>query len=201
MHHHKLIWQRMIVLLQWIMFRFIQMTHFDVLHQQYPGAKFILMKRNITNHIASIDKWGNLRKRLIKGDVPYLPKGKGKKDEELRAWLEGHYQRVHDYFTRFAPDQYLEIQLEDDDDHKIKALRQFLHCQQYNFSMVHGNHNNASGTSTFSDRHASDFELSAEEMTEKYHDFEVEMRLKEKEWGWNHSQFGGHEEDKSGDDE
>merc|ERR1712217_490029 len=159
---------------------FPQMTHFDILHQQYPDSKFILMKRNITNHISSINKWGNLRKRLTLGDVPYLPPGKGEKDEELRAWIEGHYRKVHDYFTRSAPNQYLEIQLEDADDDKIAALRQFLHCQQCNFSMVHGNHNNVNGTSRHSDRY-NESQLSKEDLTQKYHDFEEEMKLKDKE--------------------
>jgi len=102
----------------------------------------------------------------------------------------------------FAPmESYLEIQLEDDDEDKITAIRQFLHCQQYNFSMAHGNHNNVTGRTNYTDRHLALSQLSKESLLEKYHEFEEEMGLKDERWEWNHSHFGGHEEDKSGDDE
>ena len=138
------------------------MTHYEKLYQQYPNALFVLIRRNITNHINSISHWGNgqssLRERLWKGDLPYLPRGKGQTDEEIRIWIEGHYRRVHDYFTRNAPDQYLEIQLEDDDDSKAKFIRKFTHCHG-NISMIHRNINTAKRKrrfKTFRERHPLD---------------------------------------------
>ena len=82
---------------------------------------------------------------------------------------------MHDYFTANAPDQLLEIQLEDDDDDKIRAIRNFLHCGR-NFSMVHGNHNEAKGRTMWEDRHTLDLDI--HQMRAKYSRFQVEMGYK-----------------------
>ena len=82
---------------------------------------------------------------------------------------------MHDYFTANAPDQYLEIQLEDDDDDKIKAIRNFLHCAG-NFPMVHDNHNEAKGRTRWKDRHNIDMDI--HQLRAKYSRFQVEMGYK-----------------------
>ena len=114
------------------------------------------------------------QKRLTLGDVPYLPPGKGGTDSELSEWFEGHYQRVHDYFTAKAPDQLLEIQLESDDHDKLAAFQDFLHCQD-NFRVPHGNHNEAKAMTTFKDRHKR--KISEKDAAIKYKHFKVEFEL------------------------
>ena len=119
-----------------------QVTQFDLLLEQYPSAKFVLMKRGIESHITSIGRWGALREHLIERNIPYLPEGQGAEDTELAKWITGHYERVRDHFTRFTdPDQYLEIQLEDGNDFNTDKLRHFLHCEGANVAMRQMNHN------------------------------------------------------------
>ena len=118
-----------------------QVSHFDLLLEQYPSAKFVLMKRGIEGHIASIGRWGALREHLIERNIPYLPEGQGAEDMELANWISGHYERVRRHFTRFAdPDQYLEIQLEDGNDFNTEKFKHLLHCERANVAMIQMNH-------------------------------------------------------------
>ena len=66
-----------------------------------------------------------MRKRIIAASLPYLPAGKGTTDEEMRQWIEGHYERVTTFFRENAPNQFLEIWLEDEPHIKIAD---FLKC-------------------------------------------------------------------------
>ena len=118
-----------------------QVSHFDLLLEQYPSAKFVLMKRGIESHIASIGRWGALREHLTERNISYLPEGQGAEDMELATWISGHYERVRDHFTIFAdPDQYLEIQLEDGNDFNTDKFKHFLHCEGANAAMIQMNH-------------------------------------------------------------
>lgn len=54
-----------------------QLTLVPVLDEQYPCSKFILYTRSILSHIHSINMWGDLRQRIIKADIPFLPSGIG----------------------------------------------------------------------------------------------------------------------------
>ena len=114
---------------------FPQLIYYDLLLKQYPGSKFLLIKRNISNHINSIDKWRNMRSKMTKSEIPYLPAGKGKTDREMRIWIEDHYRRVTEYFNAFAPDQFLSVWLEKD---PLPQIAAFLHCTG-NYTMPYVN--------------------------------------------------------------
>ena len=113
---------------------FPQLIYYDLLLQQYPGSKFVLVKRNTSNHINSIES-AHMRGRMIRTDIPYLPSGKGETDHEMRIWIEGHYRRVTEYFNAFAPDQFLSVWLEEN---PLPQIAAFLHCTG-NYTMPYAN--------------------------------------------------------------
>ena len=117
---------------------FPQMSHYKLLLQQYPDSKFILCKRDISKHIDSIDRWNNLRQRIVDLNLPYLPKGRGSTDQELKEWIEDHYGRVEDFFKREAPGKLLSVWLEDN---PVESLANFLHCYG-EYKLPHHNSNN-----------------------------------------------------------
>jgi len=83
------------------------------LRAHHPRAKIVLHTRDIDDHIASINRWKDLRVRMVKSDLPFLSAGRGYRDPELATWIRGHYKRVR---TMFADDpNFLEISIVDSD--------------------------------------------------------------------------------------
>ena len=109
------------------------LTYFKDLNEQYPNSLFILLRRNITKHILSIDNWGGLRERFINADLPYLPPGKGKTDKELEIFIKNHYENVTKYFNKVAPNKLLTYDIEND---KLDKLLDFIHCSG-NYTLPH----------------------------------------------------------------
>ena len=70
-------------------------------------------------------------------DAPHLPAGRGETEKEMRIWIEGHYQRVQEYFTALAPNNFLSVWLEDQ---PVPDIAAFLGCEG-NWSMPHENQN------------------------------------------------------------
>ena len=87
-----------------------QIQYLEELDRYYPGSKFILNTRNITDHVRSIRNWKNMRDRLIANEVPGLPAGIGGAAGELENWIESHNQRVRSYFAGREED-FMEVQL------------------------------------------------------------------------------------------
>ena len=117
-----------------------QLIDFKALDEQYPNSLFILMHRNITKHIISINNWFDMRQRLINANIPYLPSGKGKTDQEITNWINNHYKNVTEYFqfNANASGRFLSYDIEND---KVEKLQQFIGCNE-NYSLSHA-HNTA----------------------------------------------------------
>lgn len=64
--------------------------------EHHPGAFVILNTREPGAWISSLTRWKDLRARIGKADLPFLPPGKGDKDDDLRRWVEDYYGRVRD---------------------------------------------------------------------------------------------------------
>lgn len=112
-----------------------QLIHYIELYQQYPNSLFILMKRNITKHLISINNWNNMRLRFIEQDIPYLPKGKGKTDKELTQWIQDHYRNVSLYFRQQSDARFLVFDIEQD---SVEILQDFFGCYgNYTLGHVH----------------------------------------------------------------
>jgi len=113
-----------------------QLLDVPTLNEQYPNSRFIFNDRDIEKWIRSVSHWvahdQNLRERLIKFDIPGLPKGKGKEDKELEDWYLWHKNNMIDYFKN--RDNFIVFNIENDDP---KKLGEFLNIE--NFSIPHLN--------------------------------------------------------------
>ena len=93
----------------------------QTLRQYHPELIILLNTRNAQDWVSSIRRWKDLRKRIIKADLPFLPSGQGSKDEELAQWIEGHNNRVRELF---AGDPYfIEVAIEDENTPDILSER------------------------------------------------------------------------------
>jgi hypothetical protein len=120
-----------------------QLVDVPLLNQQYPNSKFIFNDRNIDNWLKSLHNWNinvgpirekgeSLIERIIKLDIPGLPKNKGKTDDELKSWYLQHKNNMIDFFKN--KDNFLLFNIELDSGDK---LADFLEIQ--NFSWCHKN--------------------------------------------------------------
>ena len=116
---------------------------YSLLFYQYPGSLFILNYRDLDNHIKSIDNWYDIRRDIIRNDIPGLPAGVGKNNEDLKRWMLNHYCNVETFFARYSPDSLLLFDIEKDN---ITKLEEFLHCD--NLTLPH-THNSHVGNKTF----------------------------------------------------
>lgn len=115
---------------------FPQILYYGLLLEQYPDSKFVLVKRNISEHIQSIDDF-KMRTKLVSSNIPYLPRRRGNNDREMRIWIQSHYHRVTQYFNAMAPDHFLDVWLEEN---PLSQIASFLHCTG-NYTMPHSNRN------------------------------------------------------------
>ena len=86
------------------------------IEEHNPEIRFILNRRDVDSLINSISNWASLRNRIIRSDVPGLPQGSGRTDDELRAWIEGHYAACQDHFA--GNPRYLEFDIADPTAHQ-----------------------------------------------------------------------------------
>jgi len=73
---------------------FPQISALQELHDAYPNASFTLTTRPPAHWLASVTGWSNMQQRLVGCDLPGLPEGAGKTDEELVTWYSDHLNHV-----------------------------------------------------------------------------------------------------------
>lgn len=66
----------------------------EALRKHNPACKVILPLREPGSWIDSLNRWKDLRERIVRSDLPGLPKDKGAEDKELADWLLDYQQRV-----------------------------------------------------------------------------------------------------------
>lgn len=70
-----------------------QLKLYKEIYKQYPNALYILNYRNFNNHLRSISKWGDLRKRISTANF------KGKNSNKIfEEWIEKHYKNIREFF-------------------------------------------------------------------------------------------------------
>ncbi len=69
------------------------------IRRYHPDCCFILNTRDLDEHVASINGWGDLRRSLIDADIIGLPAGLGKREKHLRNWIENHYRACREIFA------------------------------------------------------------------------------------------------------
>ena len=72
---------------------------FSRLLEHHPTCFVLLNTRPVDEWIGSIDRWKDLRARIVKSDLPYLAPSRGSTDEELSEWVEAYYARVRSELT------------------------------------------------------------------------------------------------------
>ncbi len=77
-----------------------------------PETFILLHKRDPEAWLNSVNRWKNLRARLVKADLPFLPPSAGAKDDDMIEWITDHYKRVCDMFEEDK--FFLSINIEDD---------------------------------------------------------------------------------------
>ena len=100
-----------------------QLTLIPLLDKQYPGSKFILNTRNISNHVSSIMRWGNLAQRIQKNNVPFFSMTRGTLEDNLAAWITSHNDFVRHFF--FNSNDFVEIDIENSEEAAL-SLNNFL---------------------------------------------------------------------------
>eukprot|EP00928_Gymnodinium_smaydae_P031914 TRINITY_DN23268_c0_g1_i1.p1 TRINITY_DN23268_c0_g1~~TRINITY_DN23268_c0_g1_i1.p1 ORF type:complete len:360 (-),score=46.76 TRINITY_DN23268_c0_g1_i1:111-1190(-) len=73
---------------------FPQMDQLEDIVSYYPDAYYILNVRDFQKWVTSVGHQNDMRERLIWGNFSGLPRGAGRYDEELVAWVKAHHQRV-----------------------------------------------------------------------------------------------------------
>ena len=81
-----------------------------ILHQ-YPDIKFVLLKRDPRLIVTSIKCWNDMFFRFVVSDIPGLPAWRGLKDDELLAWVEGHYFSIESQYTGI--DNFISLDIND----------------------------------------------------------------------------------------
>ena len=81
------------------------------LREHHPETLILLNTRQPAAWLASVVRWKDLRARLVKAELPFLPRGRGGSDEELLDWVADYHARVR---ADFAGDpRFLEVAIED----------------------------------------------------------------------------------------
>ena len=96
-----------------------QLTDIPLLDKQYPNSKFVFNTRPIKKWISSVNRWGNLRKRLTKLEIPGLPAGKGSEDRHLEDWHNEHLEKTTRYFSDQPPGKLIVFDIENDNPKKL----------------------------------------------------------------------------------
>ena len=80
----------------------------------HPEVKFILTTRDTKKTADSVMRWNNLgKRRLPAADVPGLPRGFGRSQEELARWMSAHYAFCRHMFK--GQSNFMEYDIEDAD--------------------------------------------------------------------------------------
>lgn len=87
------------------------------LREHHPTCLVILNTRATAKWIASVARWKDLRDRIIKADLPFLPPSMGGSDRDLGQWFEDYYARVR---AELAGDpNMVEFDIEDQGAHRL----------------------------------------------------------------------------------
>ena len=86
----------------------------------HPDAWVVLTYREPASWLDSVRRWKDLRVRLIKADLPFLPRNSGADDATVIEWVESYYERVRKAFA--ADPKFLEIDIVGQSDAACTAL-------------------------------------------------------------------------------
>ncbi|MDR5876198.1 tetratricopeptide repeat protein [Halomonas sp. CUBES01] len=83
------------------------------IQEKHPDCLFILNYRDPEKIVSSIERWGDLLDRLKVSYVPGLYFSEGDDAENLRVWIESHFDKVRDYFE--GSENFIEVDINNED--------------------------------------------------------------------------------------
>jgi hypothetical protein len=92
---------------------FPQMQLLDGIHQEHPNATFILNFRPVNDWINSARKFNGMVFRFIQCDIPGLPIGLGRKDQDMRNWYCCHVRHIREFVALHPSHALIELDLYD----------------------------------------------------------------------------------------
>lgn len=91
---------------------FPQIELLDGLLDNYPNATLVLNVRPVRHWIDSVNKWNNLRSRLVQCEITGLPSGHGAEDNEMELFFHKHVERVFKAVSRRHAQRFVLVDIE-----------------------------------------------------------------------------------------
>jgi len=90
-----------------------QWSFIQEIHDNFPSATWILNLRNPESWLNSIDRWEDLRKRLIDNPfLPILPTGKGKDDKDMIQFYLHQAMRIRNFVKHHPSHTLVEVEID-----------------------------------------------------------------------------------------
>ncbi|CAB9509336.1 expressed unknown protein [Seminavis robusta] len=91
-----------------------QWAYLQEIRDQYPSATWILNTREKREWVHALDKWGDLRQRLIDHHIyPEFSKGVGTKDIDMNIFARMHEERVKEFAESNPSIHLVEVKIDD----------------------------------------------------------------------------------------
>lgn len=81
------------------------------IQEKHPDCLFVLNYRDPRKTVSSMGRWGDMKQRFKKSEIPGLPAGSGS-DKELEEWIVAHMNKVREFFA--GSSNFVEIDIEDE---------------------------------------------------------------------------------------
>lgn len=94
----------------------------EAIRAHHPGVKFTATLRPAADLAGSMERWTNMRTRLVKSDLPGKPAGYGATAEQRTRWINGHYAFLRRMFD--GRPEFLELDVAAED--AQQRLQDFL---------------------------------------------------------------------------
>lgn len=82
------------------------------LSAEHPHATLLLNVRPVQHWIRSVDKWGDLRQRLIACNITGLPGGVGGSDADMAQFYHDQVLRVYDHIRQHSTHPFVFVDIE-----------------------------------------------------------------------------------------
>ncbi|RBI83380.1 sulfotransferase family protein [Rhodosalinus halophilus] len=79
----------------------------EALRERHPDLRFVATRRPTADICASMAGWSNMLDRLPVYEIPGLPRGYGREEDERARWIDAHYAFLARIFA--GSDAYLEL--------------------------------------------------------------------------------------------
>ena len=93
---------------------FPQIDALQKLDEYYPTAFFILNIRDPHRWLQAVNRWNNMRDRLVGCNISSLPAGVGAEDSQMIKWYTDHISMIMNFVQRHRTHKLVVIDIESD---------------------------------------------------------------------------------------